>query len=104
MLTSPVDESNCISWAENTEELPSKHKHTAINPPTATRSTLEGKSITTLTICTESAEVAFVVRVLCMYKALAKPWDSVTEMEMFVSLILNLIMLLKEKQNKKQAV
>lgn len=48
-LTSPVDESNCISWAENTEELPSKCKHTAINPLTTARSTLKGKSITMLT-------------------------------------------------------
>lgn len=55
MLTPPVDESNCISWAENTEELPSEHKHGAINPPAATRSTLERKSITTLTFHTEKA-------------------------------------------------
>lgn len=45
-LTSPVDECNCISWAEITEELPSKHKQPAINLPRATRSTLKGKSIT----------------------------------------------------------
>lgn len=61
-----------FSSAENTEELPSKHKHTAINPLTATRSTLEGKSITMLTIHTENAEVALVLKGLCMHKALAK--------------------------------
>lgn len=66
-----MDESNCISWAENTEELPSKYKHTAIKPLKATESTLKGKSITMLTIHTENVYVLLVVRVVCMCRALA---------------------------------
>lgn len=57
--------------------------HAAINPPTATRSTLEGKSITALTIQRgKNAEAALVLRVLCTDEAPAELRNNAAEMEM----------------------
>lgn len=57
--------------------------HAAINPPAATRSTLEGKSITVLTIQRgKNAEAALVLRVLCTDEAPAELRNNAAEMEM----------------------
>ena len=73
-----MDESNCISGAENTEERPSKHKCTAINPLTTTRSTLKGKSITMLTSTHTMLSLSLWVSL-----ALTSLWDNATGIDFF---------------------